>query len=247
MDAFDGEPPSDHELTVVDCATRGQPAVFPGSPDGKPPIRAAVIRALLLGQSIASPQPYRQLTHVLRPQGHENAARNISIYEQWATPRHNWLAQLLYDVYGACFGFGLWPKRAACALLAYVCLGWLFAVVALEWNLLVETPQIAATSYTVDQVGAAKRAFVLANGSRRTQPELDCSDVTDPVFDTLVYAVDTVLPFIPLHQETKCELRPQWHFLRFARALYTVFGWIVTSLALLTFSGIVRRFDGDAR
>ena len=81
---------------------------------------------------------------------------------------------------------------------------------------------------------------------RATQDELPCHDLlADSPLDAFVYAADTVLPFIPLHQETKCELSPAHTILRFWRAAYTVIGWVVTSLALLTFSGLFRRSDSD--
>ena len=196
-----------------------------------------------------NPQPYRQLARVLRAQGYEKAARNIAIYEQWATPRSGWLSQAIHDLYGACFGFGLWPSRACLTFFLYVGLGWLSATVALERHWLVETPQIATASYTMEKPGP-ERVFTRANVSPaatkdETTHELACVDITDG-FDTLVYTFDTVLPFIPLHLESKCELKPELHARRFARAVYTVVGWIVTSLALLTFSGIVKRFEGGS-
>ncbi|MGA3004123.1 MAG: hypothetical protein ABSE20_20615 [Acetobacteraceae bacterium] len=193
-----------------------------------------------------NPQPFRQLTRVLRAQGFEDIARKMAIYEQWAAPPAHLVHRMLRFLWGCCFGFGLWPRRAAMTLLVYVGIGWLATVVALHKDLLVETPQIAAANYLENAQGKAEFAFMQADQKGGPQHELVCSEITDKWFDAVVYAADTVLPFIPLHQETKCELKPEWHFLRFLRAAYTVLGWAVTSLALLTFSGIVRRFDGPS-
>lgn len=62
---------------------------------------------------------------------------------------------------------------------------------------------------------------------------------------TYTTAVDTVLPFIPLHEETKCEFDPERHLFRLLRAFYAIIGWIITSLTLITVSGILKRFDRD--
>ena len=194
-----------------------------------------------------NPQPYRQLARILRIQGYEAQARYIAIAEQWATPRY-WFRRLVYGAYGIFFGFGLRPRRAVVTLLAYVTIGTGFAMVAQYCRLMVETPLIAASAFTSTpgaDDGLARRAFVLANGLQTTTTELACIDITASPFDGFVYAMDTVLPFIPLHQETKCELAPRHHMLRFFRACYAVLGWVVTSLALLTISGILKRSDGE--
>lgn len=193
-----------------------------------------------------NPQPFRQITRVLRSQGYEDAARRMAIYEQWATPPGNWAHRVVQFIYGGGFGFGLWPRRAAISLLFYVGIGWLATIFAVNRDWLIETPQVAAASYRPNGQGKPEFAFMQAGVKEGPEHELICSEVTDRTFDALVYAADTVLPFIPLHQETKCELRPDLHFLRFSRAAYTVLGWVVTSLALLTFSGIVKRFDGGS-
>ncbi|MGA3402276.1 MAG: hypothetical protein ABSC95_23965 [Acetobacteraceae bacterium] len=186
------------------------------------------------------PQPFRHLAGVLRAQGLEEEAHSVAIAEQWATPR-TWWSYPVYWSYGVCFGFAMRPRRALITLIVYVALGTGLAWLALHNGWMVETPQIAASTYTVEQ-DLAKRAFALAPDPSKTRPHLACIDLSE-LPDAIVYAADTVLPFIPLRQETKCELAPDWHYLRLLRAGYTVLGWIVTSLALLTFSGIIRRFD----
>ena len=71
-----------------------------------------------------------------------------------------------------------------------------------------------------------------------------------PWTDDLVYAADMLVPFIPLHQEGKCEIVPRsdWRsgVWRSLKAVYSVTGWAIFSLALVTFSGLLKRFDRDA-
>ncbi len=82
------------------------------------------------------------------------------------------------------------------------------------------------------------------------QSVLSCGDAIDP----LLYAVDMVVALIDLRQETKCEIAPppapgeprgtDIHdptVLRWLKALSAIAGWILTSLAILTFSGVLQR------
>ncbi len=82
----------------------------------------------------------------------------------------------------------------------------------------------------------------LALGSGQT--ELPC-----PI-DSLSYTIDLFIPLIDLNQETQCEIRDDPHpgdgfnpyrGWRVARLIYELFGWIVTSLMVLTISGVIRR------
>lgn len=202
-----------------------------------------------------NPQPYRQLAGVLRSQGYESEARNIAIAEQWARP-HKILVRALFWVYGAAFGFGLRPRRAILTLVGYIALGTAATLAAMtDPRLIVETPAISAAAY-MDGKEGMRRGFIRAEKSQNAVNELPCGYMTTSpekfalpnllytVADAMVFATDMVLPFIPLHLETKCEVSPEHPVLRLVRAVYAVGGWVVTSLALLTFSGLVRRFEG---
>lgn len=121
----------------------------PGDKDRADPLLDWILRGCQDGEWRFNPQLFRQLTRVLRSEGHEGAARNIAMYEQWATPRSNGLSRALFWLYGTCFGFGLWPQRAAIVLSAYVAIGWGAAIMAFEKGWLVETPTVVASSYSV--------------------------------------------------------------------------------------------------
>ena len=64
-----------------------------------------------------------------------------------------------------------------------------------------------------------------------------CGRRIEPAF----YAVDLLLPVIPLHQETKCDIAdgPEWALWRWVKFAYSLVGKIVTTLAFITFSGVV--------
>ena len=76
-----------------------------------------------------------------------------------------------------------------------------------------------------------------------------------------MYAIDVFIPLIDLHQEERCDVIVDSDFSRpadssadtltavlhspyawaIAKAGYTIAGWIVTSLAILTFTGVLGR------
>ena len=77
--------------------------------------------------------------------------------------------------------------------------------------------------------------------------DLRCTDAANSTWDSMVYAIDMILPFIQLHEENKCEIRADagmrsW-FWRVLRDVYVLIGWVVSSAALLTMSGILRKSD----
>ena len=203
------------------------------------------------------PQPYRQLARVLRNQGEESAARDIAIAEQWAAPKRG-LRKIARWVFGIGFGFGLRPRNAMATLLVFLLLGTVGVRMAKNRDMLMESLVVASTGAEILPSGEKddgkrthlKRAVLRFDGSKGGPPtEVDCTDAANTWTDDLVYAADMLVPFIPLHQEGKCEIVPSadwgpgvWRCLK---AIYEVTGWIIFSLALVTFSGVLKRFDRD--
>ena len=69
--------------------------------------------------------------------------------------------------------------------------------------------------------------------------ELPCGDAINP----FLYAVDEFIPVLDLRQESRCSVAstaPGWQF---ASLAYAILGWIVTSLTILTLTGILRRYE----
>jgi hypothetical protein len=58
----------------------------------------------------------------------------------------------------------------------------------------------------------------------------------------LFYAMDMMLPVIALHEEAKCyvDSRPGSEIWQVLWAMYSFVGKLVTSLALLTYSGVLK-------
>lgn len=206
------------------------------------------------------PQPYRQLVRVLRAQGEEEAARMITIAQRRQEPVTFVPARVIRFFFDRFFGFGIRRRNAVATLASYILIGGVGVWLAERNNMLVETSVVVAeaSAHTTDmkEFGASerakyvRRAFVeMDNGEPIMVSDIACSDAARNFVDDLVYAADMLVPFIPLHQESKCEVRPDGGFgptsWRVLRALYSVIGWVIFSLALVTFSGVLKRYERE--
>ena len=68
---------------------------------------------------------------------------------------------------------------------------------------------------------------------------------TSEEINPVLYALDTMLPVFQLHMESKCEFSGAHFFwadaARLGKAIYSLFGWIIVTLAALTWTGVLRR------
>ena len=61
------------------------------------------------------------------------------------------------------------------------------------------------------------------------------------------YAMDVFIPVLDLDQESRCSIREEneavgsYNFWRWLKILYEMLGWVVTSLTILTITGVMRR------
>jgi hypothetical protein len=179
------------------------------------------------------PQPYRHLEKVFRAQGHYHAAREVAIAEQWATPPSNWVSRLLRPLWGLGFGFGLSPVRATATLLILLGLGTAGVWLAWKRDVLVVNASFAMTEVSGGPVFLRAVEPVATAGA----PLCGKHQIL-PLF----YAMDMMLPVIALDQEARCTVdeRPGTEIWQVLSAFYSVLGKIVTSLALLTFSGVLK-------
>lgn len=180
------------------------------------------------------PQPYRQLAKVLRAQGHYHAAREVAIVEQWAMPSSNRLARLLRSIWGVCFGFGLSPVRASATLVVLLALG----TAGVWWAWKKADVLVINYSYAMTEV-ADSPAFLHADKGQPTAGAPPCGTAD---IQPLFYAMDMMVPVMALHQTDKCWVDSRrdtaaWQVLW---AVYSFLGKLVTSLALLTYSGVLK-------
>jgi hypothetical protein len=187
------------------------------------------------------PQPYRQLAAVMRIQGHVEAARLVAVAEQDKAPRSGWPA-FWRPVFGFCFGHGLKPVNATATLLVLLLLG--TGLVWWAWK----SPAKNSVAFqrgeftlvlTPTAVAAKSAEDALAGKHPTEVPDRRC-DKHDIM--PLFYALDMMLPVIPLHQEDRCEVasRPGTEGWQIAWAVFSIVGKIVTSLTLLTYAGVLK-------
>ena len=154
---------------------------------------------------------------------------------------------LLMQIYRATFGFGLDPRRATLTLAVFFLLGWGIFALANDRDLMIVDQQPVATLSDRSAIGAGLTDVVASN--------VPCGDM----IDSGLFALDVFIPLVDLRQESKCEIgvaadssatASQAAWLKVFKVTYAIFGWIVTSLSILTFSGFLQRRNelhgGDA-
>jgi len=181
-----------------------------------------------------SPQPFTQAASTYARMGRREDARRVLLAQHdlhtlaGSAGPFSWA---LSSLFGVIAGYGLAPMRVVRALALFLALG-VFGVLAMNAQGALVTPQGRA-----------------------------CNGAVEPT----LYALDVALPVIDLGQETRCapgrtaraELSPgvavsetsDWRWLegvalwRWAHALYALVGAILTALAIVTFSGIMKPKD----
>lgn len=170
-----------------------------------------------------SPQPYRTLVSVLAEAGHDNGVKRTELAARRQQRRLGsapWALRLGGGLLELTSGYGYAPMRAAAALALYFLLGW--AGVSLADQL-----HAFETSPFIDGSVLAVAAVKSPNG---------CPWLIPPLF-----ALDLMVPLTTLGNENFCSIRPEalvWNWLAVG---YRLFGWVLLSIALLTFSGVMKR------
>ena len=196
----------------------------------------AKMRTQWLSRAPYGAQPYEQLATVLRSHGRQEDAKKILIAKQRARVRHGSdprFVKLWIKFLGFTIGYGFRPGRAVWGLL----LLWLFGFGVFSYA---ERHAMMAPS----DVGVMSTASWTEN--RKVPPEY----AAYPPFSAFAYSLDTMLPIVNFNMESYWEpSRSQeksgtrewaifvWWYLR----LHIALGWILTTLAVLGFAGLVRQ------
>ena len=206
------------------------------------------------------PQPYEQLSRVLRNHGELENARDVAleklrldrklVYKKHTQPWH------LFMELG--FQHGLSVARGTATFLLVLVLGAVFfnglnrGVIAVPLGPLaaagipvpgdpVARPRMVVDAVPVsplvlDDGGAARE---VARDPRNAYGETWCGDQMDPLW----YALDVMVPLLDLKHQDKCDVsgRPDAWGWRLIKSLYAILGAVVTSIFLLAISGVLRR------
>lgn len=180
-----------------------------------------------------SPQPYTMLAQVYQRAGKRGDARRVLLRQHDMRTFHasgGPITWALSSAFGLIAGYGFAPIRALRALVLFIAIG-VAGVLAMN----------------------AQGALVTPSGQQ-------CNGAIEPA----LYAIDIALPVIDIGQEGRCapgrtaraELSPgmeiantDWRLFegaalwKWAQALYAVLGAILTALAIITFSGMMKPRD----
>jgi hypothetical protein len=204
-------------------------------------------------------QPYEHLAKVLDEQGWNEDSRHVLMLKlkldgMWVPggllPLH-WL-------FGRLFGYGLAHRKSLVVLLVYLFIGGFVFHFAARQHLLVVDQSPVTMAFANKQPASKKVDGVLTGdqSSFATPNELlDASDIEcGATISPWIYALDSAIPLLDLREHSRCTIKsppkttPKPDFLnsmeirfRYFKAVYTVLGWIITSIVVLTLTGVLRR------
>lgn len=207
------------------------------------------------GNPTYRPEPFERLTRYFRAQGLYDEARVIARNRLDIERRLKTFVLLRPYTwfYGRAFDYGMDPIRALIVFFVCVMTGWGGAYVADKgfnpasfpspfnqaWLPRI-APVLVLDAEPVNPIASGDdAAFMRQEAARPLATELPCNDEIEP----LIYALDVFVPALDLRQESRCTVTTHasaglWRALL---VIYSVLGWIVTSLTLLTITGILRR------
>jgi hypothetical protein len=176
-------------------------------------------------------QPYEQLIQTLKKQGHEHDAREIAIEKQVYNGKYgikSWKNRWKHMLYGATIRFGYRPQRALMFAPVFVVAMCVVFHTGAE-NLMVPVNEKAATAF--------------ANGGELPPGY--------PPFSPLAYTLESFIPLLTLQQKATwrpneratCSQGPRacGSLLGTYVGLHMAAGWIITTLAVAGFTGLVRK------
>ncbi len=178
------------------------------------------------------PQPYEQLTGVLRRMGYDREARKIAIAKEKALRSQGDMSLQTkgWSLFlGATIGHGYRPLLVGLWIMGFVLGGWIIFYQARQSNVLVPSKEFVYT----DSIYQSTSGRVLPAGY--------------PEFEPLVYSLDTLLPFIDLHQKSYWWLRPTnghrpiYYFYESYFIFHVFAGWALTALVVAAMSGLLKR------
>jgi hypothetical protein len=209
------------------------------------------------------PQPYHQAVEAFGRMGKVQDAKRLQselfTLERRFRTRWMWKPFALFYSWG--FDYGLSPARAAVTMLLCITIGWLGTHYLNAHGMLVTQTMATAGVAVVESRADGQRDKAAPRievwDRDRTVAYYECADG----ISELVYAVDVFIPLIDLRQEERCDVIARSDFSgpsatgvdrltalllspnawAIAKAAYAFAGWIVTSLAILTFTGVLGR------
>jgi hypothetical protein len=174
------------------------------------------------------PQPYEQLAKVLRQMGNDEDAKEVLIAKQEDLRKYGELsrkAKALNWVLGFTIGHG-WKARKVIFrfIIPIILLGYVLFCFANHVDVMQPSKERVFMSKEFKETGAIPSTY--------------------PIFSPFIYSVDTFVPFVNLHQENYWlpdANKPYGPYFRWYLWLHIIFGWISSTLAVVSLTGLVRK------
>lgn len=172
-----------------------------------------------------------------------------------------WVVALFHLTFRFGFRYGLSPDRALLVFFTFIAVGWVSVHAARNGGFAVMTPP-APSAVGLDP----KIALVLDVAYEPVSDGAEAGRASPRMLETghavharaapcnldvnsLLYAVDMFIPLVDLDQERRCTIREvpprslhdRYAWWRLAKAVYELLGWVITSLVILTITGVLRR------
>ena len=188
-------------------------------------------------------QPYEQLAKVLRATGNTDQSTSVLIGKEQDQLRYgnlNWLSKVWKQVLGATIAYGYRPQQAFLFAIGVVAFGFFI----FDWGY--KTGLITPTDKNCTPSNSQQEQKV---SQQKQKDYLNCPYY--PKFDPLIYSLDIFLPIIDLRLksywlpnankgEDKLFHIKSGEWLRYYLSLHIISGWVLTTLWVAGFSGIVR-------
>ena len=198
-----------------------------------------------------SPLPYEQAAKVLFGMGHARDAREVLLEKERLqtkdsrTPWHHKIGRRLWNVFA---GYGYRLRYTAYWAAGFVFLGaFLFHCADENGRMVPHQPVVLANAeYKSEMARATGNGGQCRDGPKPTEAVARLFP-DYPGFNAAVYSLDVFIPFFALHQEPYWYPKPRemdgW-FLRWGLPVWYWLeigaGWILTSLFLLSVTGVLR-------
>ena len=195
-----------------------------------------------------SPQPYEQAAKVLFGMGCDNSAREILLEkERESSKQLKWWNKIFRWLWDKLAGYGYEPMRTFIIGLVFIAIGYgVFWCADESGRMVPHQPIMLMNPDYMTEMGRATGDKQCEDGPKPT--EVVARLFPDyPEFNALVYSLDVFIPFFALHQEPYWYPKPRemdkgifpyilplWYWLEIGA------GWILTSLFLLSITGILR-------
>jgi hypothetical protein len=118
-------------------------------------------------------------------------------------------------------GYGYSPARAGMTLVLLFLVGWAGTELAAAQGVF-EVSRFMDASLVAESTAAA--------------PANTC-----PWLEPPLYAIDMIMPVVAFGHENLCSIRADATAWAWAATIYRLVGWVLVSIALLTFAGIMRK------